>query len=133
VWVWDVETGKSVSGPFKGHGYAVLSVAFSPDGKQIVSGLSNWTMKVWDAQTGLVLIEPFNGHTNKVWSVAFSPDGRHIVSGSSDWTVRVWDGETGSKWVDDGQGVRVTVLGTSFKLCGLMVAKEHCRHWKTCN
>jgi hypothetical protein len=36
--VWDADTGQIVSGPFTGHDHYVTSVAFSPDGKHIVSG-----------------------------------------------------------------------------------------------
>ena len=41
-----------------GHSAAVNSVAYSPDGKQIVSGSDDSTVKVWDAQTG----EEVNDH-----------------------------------------------------------------------
>ena len=36
----------------KGHSSLVFSVSFSPDGKRIVSGSNDRTLKVWDAQTG---------------------------------------------------------------------------------
>ena len=36
----------------RGHAYSVLSVAFSPDGKRIVSGSQDNLVKVWDAETG---------------------------------------------------------------------------------
>ena len=58
----------------------VTSVAFSPDGKRIVSGSADQTVKVWDAATGQ---EPstLKGHTGAVTSVAFSPDGKRIAIG----------------------------------------------------
>ncbi|KAJ6598791.1 WD40-repeat-containing domain protein, partial [Mycena sp. CBHHK59/15] len=68
--------------------------AFSPDGKHIVSGSSDQTVRVWDAESGEALGAPFEGHTHWVTSVAFSPDGKHIVSGSNDRTIRVWDAES---------------------------------------
>ncbi|KAF7346304.1 WD-REPEATS-REGION domain-containing protein [Mycena sanguinolenta] len=73
----------------------VRSVAFSPDGKWIVSGSWDNTVHVWNAESGEVVAGPFNGHTDRVNSVAFSPDGKWIVSGSKDKTVRVWDAESG--------------------------------------
>ena len=67
----------------------VKSVAFSPDGRHIVSGSHDKTVRVWDAQTGQIAMDPLEGHNHLVTSVAFSADGRHIVSGSHDKTARV--------------------------------------------
>jgi WD40 repeat protein len=83
--------------PLKGHDYWVMSVAFSPDGKHIVSGSDDKTVRVWDAQTGQSVMDPLKGHDDSVTSVAFSPDGRYIVSGSDDKIVRVWDTHTGQR------------------------------------
>ncbi|MBE9032372.1 TIR domain-containing protein, partial [filamentous cyanobacterium LEGE 11480] len=79
----------------KGHSNSVFSVAFSPDGKRIVSGSWDKTLRLWDAQTGQPIGQPLKGHSNYVWSVAFSPDGKRIVSGSWDNTLRLWDAQTG--------------------------------------
>lgn len=68
----------------------VLSVAFSSDGRHIVSGSVDNSVRVWDSLTGEVQ-NVLEGHTNSIWSVAFSPDGKYILSGSADNSVRVWD------------------------------------------
>jgi tetratricopeptide (TPR) repeat protein len=65
-------------------------VAFSPDGKTIVSGSSDGTVRLWDLG-GNPIGQPFEGHKGSVNSVAFSPDGKTIVSGGSDGRVRLWD------------------------------------------
>ena len=87
------------------HSKRVRSVAFSPDGKSIVSGSDDKTLKVWDAGVGADTSKPFSpylnapvlaaasqpldlkaekqgAHSDLVLSVAFSPDGVTIVSGS---------------------------------------------------
>jgi WD40 repeat protein/serine/threonine protein kinase len=80
----------------QGHTNAVTSAAFSPDGKRIVTGSHDSTVRVWDAETGKQLLVP-KGITSPVNSVAFSPDGKRIVSSGNEATVRVWDAATGKQ------------------------------------
>jgi len=80
----------------KGHSDDVYSVSFSPDGKRIVSGSSDATLKVWDAQTGQETLT-LKGHSKAVHSVSFSPDGKQLVSGSFDKTVKIWDAQNGQE------------------------------------
>ena len=75
------------------------SVAFSPDGKRIVSGGRDTKIRILNAGTGQ-LERVLEGHSRdgtgeRVRSVAFSPDGGRIVSGGSDATIRIWNAETG--------------------------------------
>jgi WD40 repeat protein len=77
----------------KGHSEPVYSVVFTPDGRHVVTGSFDNTLKIWDAATGKE-IKTFGGptgHQNLVLSVAVSPDGRLIASGSSDNTAKIWD------------------------------------------
>jgi WD40 repeat protein len=78
----------------EGHTHWVLAVAVSPDGRTIVSGSRDNTLKVWDAHDGR-LLRSLAGHTAWVNAVALSPDGRTIVSGADDRTVKVWDAHDG--------------------------------------
>ena len=77
-----------------GHSDRVTSVAFSPNGRTVLSGSCDQTLKLWDAATGK-LLRTFEGHSSAVWSVAFSPDGRTALSGSDDKTLKLWDAATG--------------------------------------
>ena len=85
---WDLDSA-SASGPIiQGHSNMVTSVAFSPDGKSIVSGSGDSEVRLWgvDGSAGRVL----RGHEGRVTCVAFSPDGCRIVSGGNDTTLRLW-------------------------------------------
>ncbi|KAJ6630369.1 WD40-repeat-containing domain protein [Mycena sp. CBHHK59/15] len=76
----NMQSGEALGAPFEGHTNRLTSVAFSPDGKHIVSGSDDRTVCVWDAESREALGAPFKGHTAWVTSVAFSPDGKCIVS-----------------------------------------------------
>jgi len=70
-------------------------VAFSADGKRIVSGSNDLTVKVWVADKGTATLT-LKGHTLPVSSVAISTDGKRIVSGAAGMPgepgeVKVWD------------------------------------------
>jgi len=80
---------------YRGHIGGANSVAWSPDGRFIASGSSDWTVQIWDATTGATILT-YGGHSSSVEAVAWSPDGRHIASGSSEKTVQIWDANTGA-------------------------------------
>ncbi|HEX9133284.1 MAG TPA: WD40 repeat domain-containing serine/threonine-protein kinase [Ktedonobacteraceae bacterium] len=79
---------------YHGHSKRARSVAWSPDGKQIVSASDDKTAQVWEAVTGDHLFT-YAGHADGVNAVAWSPDGKLITSASSDATVQVWEAATG--------------------------------------
>jgi WD40 repeat protein len=68
-------------------------VAFSPNGKHIVSG-DGRTLQIWDVSTGEVIGQALAVHKGMIDSVAFSPNGKHIVSGNG-ITLQIWDASTG--------------------------------------
>ena len=80
----------------RGHDKEVLSAAFSPDGKRVVTASSDNTARLWDAETGQQ-VAIMRGHDKEVLSAAFSPDGKRVVTASSDNTARLWDAETGQQ------------------------------------
>ncbi|KIO03231.1 hypothetical protein M404DRAFT_87139, partial [Pisolithus tinctorius Marx 270] len=104
-----------------GHRSAVSSVAISPDGKRIVSGSLDKTVRVWDVERGVQIGSTLEGHTNAVNSVTFSPDGKMIVSGSWDSTVRVWDAEGGVQIGSPLEGHTFGVNSVAFSPDGKMI------------
>jgi WD40 repeat protein/tRNA A-37 threonylcarbamoyl transferase component Bud32 len=85
-----------------------LALAFSPDGKRILSGHGQWqdgkpalagfamdtSVKLWDASSGEELLR-LPGHAAGSTAVAFTPDGRRAVTAGGDGFVRTWDLATG--------------------------------------
>src|SRR5262245_33339344 len=94
VWAWDTTRPGQMQNPeFECEARVpgvYLNVAFSPDGRWLVTGGEEYTVRIREVQTGREL-EPLRGHTGDVCSVAFSPDGRWLATAGEDTTVRIWD------------------------------------------
>ena len=104
VKVWDATDGQeqfvipvggdSSSGPFQ-------AVAFSPDGRYLVTGKLEGAVQVWDASTGQKVqaldtttgqkFDTFAMHDREIRGLVFSRDGRQLASASGDGEVKVWD------------------------------------------
>src|SRR5256885_127830 len=80
----------------RGHSNTVGCLAFSPDGRFLVTGdrVAN-VLILWEVTSGLEL-RRFVGHQGRILAVAFSHDGNRIASLGSDRTIRTWDALTGS-------------------------------------
>ncbi|KAJ7462978.1 hypothetical protein FB451DRAFT_1495082, partial [Mycena latifolia] len=114
--VLKIETGDDLGwhplqAVLRGHTACVTSVAFSPDGKWVVSGADDHTARIWDIETHQQQLgKDFTAHTHDVTSVAFSPNGSRVVSGSHDRTVRIWSPDThqqiGETLVGHTDGIR---------------------------
>jgi WD40 repeat protein len=73
---------------------AIHAVAISPDGRTLVTGNHDKTVRVWDLATGN-LKHRLVGHQDLVTSVAISRDGQTLVSASQDKTIKIWNLATG--------------------------------------
>ena len=90
-YLWAAARGDNFA-TFRGHSNVVTSVAVSPDGKTVLSGSQDQTVRMWDFASGVCVgvLPPFGG---LVYSVAFSPDGKLFAVGSSEG-ASLWRTET---------------------------------------
>ncbi|KAF9060135.1 WD40-repeat-containing domain protein [Rhodocollybia butyracea] len=121
VQIWDTRTGKLVTGPLKGHTQLIRSVAFSPDGKHILS-LSHEAARIWDAYTGTENITITTPMGTNAYSAAFTPNGKQIVVGYADSLLRIWDVQTGALVSAPIDGHSGPVLSVSVSPDGMRIA-----------
>ena len=101
VALWDAPSGRLLH-TFQAHSGSVRSLAFSPDGKRLLTAGDNssgkkeeTTVRLWDVASGSQL-RGWEAHKGHAACVAFSPDNR-FVAAAHDRTVRVWDSFTGEE------------------------------------
>jgi WD40 repeat protein/tRNA A-37 threonylcarbamoyl transferase component Bud32 len=77
------------------HQDTVNDVAFSPDGRWVLTASADHTARVWDVRTGQPRFDNYLQHDHFIVRASFSADGRRIVTASDDKTAKVWDAATG--------------------------------------
>src|SRR5439155_4492619 len=99
--VWDADTGKELLRLGTPEQPLLPPVAFSPDGKMLVSTAlagkkkeQTFVVILWETATGKERVR-LAGHTNWVRSAAFSPDGKWLATAATDRAIRVWEVGTG--------------------------------------
>jgi WD40 repeat protein len=76
----------------RGHFGIVSSAVFSPNGRTVLSGSYDKSVRVWNRDTGIEW-RSFS-HQKAVAGVAFSPCGRFALSGGFDNAMILWDTES---------------------------------------
>ena len=92
--VLDAGGGKQLQ--IRRHTAGVSAVGFSPDGRCVVAGTGEGTIKLWDAGAGREL-HTLPGHQGFVTAFAFNPDSRRLASAGRDGLVKVWDVPAGEE------------------------------------
>ena len=96
AYAFDVKSGEIINTFTPGGDIYVRSAAWSPDGKQVATGLFNNQVIIWDFQTGQQIAKLVHGNDDTMFInyVEWSPDGSRFASASDDSTARVWDAHT---------------------------------------
>jgi WD40 repeat protein len=109
---WDFHDERR-SGILDAHKKEVWGLAFSPDGRTLVSAADDHTLKLWDIASGRERAT-LRGHGSLVTAAAYSPDGALLASAGFDATVRLWDAATGGQIAElEGHTERVRTLAFS--------------------
>ncbi len=101
VFLWKSATGErsepTIAGPAR-----IQAVAFSQDGKLLLTGANRGQARLWDLATGKP-VSPVSKHGGEIWRVALAPDGKTFLTGGLSWrespplsrSARLWDSATG--------------------------------------
>jgi WD40 repeat protein len=123
VHAWDLTAGREVD-RWTGQKVALMALALSPDGRQVLAGGWGPTVWLWDVATKKI-VRPLTGHQEVVFGVAFSPDGRRALScgggvysngwqPGTDQTLRLWDVATGQPLAPPFRGHTHAVSACAF-------------------
>jgi WD40 repeat protein len=119
IHVADVATGKEIAKLTKGHKRAIVSVAYSPDGKHVASSNPFEPICLWDVASAKV-VSRFEQQQSGM-CLKFSADGKTLASGSMDGSVRLWDVKT-TEELKSLTGYRGWVNGVTFSPDGKTLA-----------
>jgi WD40 repeat protein len=117
-----------------GHDFAILSIAWAPDGSRVLTGTSGGTIGVWAPSTqdnelrDLLTVDGIHAHHGAVRRLAFSPENGVLASGAGDGLIRLWDVES-ARLVDE-LSLDEEVLDLAFAYGGRIIvvhARDHVR------
>jgi WD40 repeat protein len=93
--LWDVDSGRELH-RYAGHSSAVIRLAVTPDGRQILSASVDKTVLVWNRNSDQE-VRRLEGFKSYVWGLAISPDGRHVLAGDASGLLILWNLEDGKE------------------------------------
>jgi len=84
------------SSSVQGHSGPVLTLQFSPCGRNLASGSGDKTVRFWDLNTQTPH-HTCRGHKREILNVCWSPDGKKLASGCGSGLIMIWDPQTGKQ------------------------------------
>src|SRR5262249_3290890 len=91
VWVWDSRTGETVFPlPAAPEEAPYHPLAFSPDGRYLLTQKDGRAVQVWDAATSDA-VGLLDTDIRSMRALVFSRDGAQLASVSTDGIVKLWD------------------------------------------
>jgi WD40 repeat protein len=107
IHIWAPARGKEVHA-FEGHRSGPLTVAFSADGKTLVTASrdtnrtsapewADWSLRRWDAASGRQLAVTKANLGGQVYWASFSPGGSRLLTVLQDGTMGLWDAKAGKQ------------------------------------
>jgi WD40 repeat protein len=128
--IWGAKTGKLVAN-LEGHTDRVNCLAWTADGKMLISGSSGSSIRTWNTTTWQQ-IAVLTGHTHSVYGIAISPNGRILASASWDNTARLWNLENGQPIglpLQHEHNIRCTSFSTDGKLLATGCDDDNAYSW----
>lgn len=121
IQLWNT-TEKRLKDTLIGHRSTIYSLAISPDGKTLVSGSADTTIRIWDTTTGKTDFAPIV-NTDAVLALAYSPIENIFASVSDDdeSTIQLWNLDTRENGLNISTRVG-RIYSVSFSPDGTMIA-----------
>lgn len=101
IYLFDMRNLSRALNVYRDHVAAVMSVAWSPTGQELISGSYDRSIRLWDRSKGHSRDIYHTKRMQRVFSVLWSPDNSYVYSGSDDGNVRVWRAKASAR-----QGVK---------------------------
>ncbi len=95
IHLWNLMEGTEIRA--FGQNEWIFAIAITPDGKWIISGSSEHTLKIWELSSGKSLgsLGDYREAASWITSLVVMPDGRRVVSAGIDKTIKIWDLHSG--------------------------------------
>ena len=90
IYIFDMRNLKRASNILKDHVSAVMDVAFSPTGEDLVSASYDRSVRLWKRNEGHSRDIYHTKRMQRVFSCCFTPDNAYVLSGSDDGNIRLW-------------------------------------------